>query len=104
MRILTELIDKAEDTLDEIFFYGTKALHLKSDMKQLADTFNKIAQMHVEIYGMLHTQMVNLINEKRKSGAEPPVSMIEVWNYEHERLIKEFSEAKTIVEEYNKSY
>jgi hypothetical protein len=27
-----------------------------------------------------------------------------VWNYEHERLIKEFSEAKTIVEEYNKSY
>ena len=104
MRILKEVINKMEDTLDEIEFYGEKASHLKAEHKSLADTFIKIAEIHIEVYKMLHDRAVALINEKKQNGAEPPPVMLAIWDYEHEKLIKEFNEAKYMIEEYKKSY
>lgn len=102
MKILTHLIEKAEDTLDEIEWYAEKALHHKIDHKSLADTYNKVADMHITIYDMLHKEMVNLIEEKKRSGHQPPPEMMAIWEYEHEKLIKEFAEAKMMVDEYKK--
>ena len=103
MKILKDLIEKADDTLEEIEWYAEKAHHLRADHKELADTYIKIAEMHIGIYNMLHERMVALIAEKRKTET-PPASMLEIWNYEHEKLVKEFSEAKFMVEEYKKTY
>lgn len=104
MRVLKGLIEKAEDTLDEIEFYSEKALHLKAEHKSLADTYNKIAEMHITIYDMLHREMVSLIDEHKRAGHNPPPEMMVIWEYEHEKLIKEFKEAKVLVDEYKKSY
>jgi hypothetical protein len=104
MKILKDLIEKADDTLEEIEWYAEKALHYKAEHKQLADVYNKVADMHITIYDMLHKQMVDLIDEHRRSGHTPPPEMLAIWDYEHEKLIKEFAEAKTMVDEYNKSY
>lgn len=104
MKILTHLIEKAHDTMEEIEWYGEKALLYKTEHKSLADTYNKIADMHITIYDMLHKEMVNLIEEKKRSGHTPPPEMLAIWEYEHEKLIKCFAEAKAIVEEYKKSY
>lgn len=104
MKILKDLIEKADDTLEEVEWYAEKAHHLRAEHKELADTYIKIAEMHIGIYNMLHERMVSLIAEYRKSGDNPPASMLEVWNYEHEKLVKEFFEAKFLVEEYKKTY
>jgi ABC-type Na+ transport system ATPase subunit NatA len=68
MKILKDLIKKADDTLDEIEWYAEKAHHLRTENKPLADTFVKIAEMHIDIYGMLHSRMVALINEQKEKG------------------------------------
>jgi hypothetical protein len=104
MKILKDLIEKAKDTMDEVEWYAEKAHHLRTDHKQLADTYIKIAEMHIEIYGMLHGRMVALITEQKEKGAHVPPEMQAIWDYEHERLIKEFAEAKFLVEEYKKAY
>ena len=104
MKILTKMIDKANDTLEEVEWYAEKALHYKADNKSVADTYNKIADMHITIYDMLHKEMVNLIDEHKRMGHTPPPEMLAIWDYEHEKLIKEFAEAKTMVDEYKKSY
>lgn len=104
MKILTKLIDKAHDTMEEIEWYAEKAMHYKADHKSLADVYNKVADMHVTIYDMLHKEMVSLIDEHRRTGNTPPPEMLAIWDYEHEKLIKEFAEAKTLVDEYKKSY
>ena len=104
MKILKDLIKKSEDTLEEIEWYAEKALHFKQDHKSLADVYNKIGEMHITIYDMLHKEMVELIDEHRRMGHQPPPEMLAIWEYEHEKLIKEFAEAKTMVEEYKKSY
>ena len=104
MKILKHMIEKSEDTLDEIEWYAEKALHYKAEHKAIADVYNKIADMHITIYEMLHKQMVDLIDEHRRMGHNPPPEMLAIWEYEHEKLIKEFAEAKTMVDEYKKTY
>lgn len=104
MKMLTHLIDRAESTMDEVEWYAEKAHHLKGENKSLADAYIKIAEMHVAIYGILHEQMVNLIDKYRKEGNEPPKEMLAIWNYEHEKLVKEFEHMKFMIDDYKKSY
>lgn len=104
MKILKNLIEKADSTLEEVEWYGEKALMYKAEHKNLADVYNKVADMHIQIYDMLHKQMVELIDEHRRMGHTPPPEMLAIWEYEHEKLIKEFTEAKVMVDEYKKSY
>ena len=103
MRILTDLIDKMDDTLDEIEWYTEKAHMLRTEHKALADCYIKVAEMHIDIYKMLHDRAVVLIEEQKKIAPAPP-NMMAIWEYEHSRLIKEFNEVKYSIEEYKKSY
>ena len=102
MKILKDLIKKANDTMEEVEFYAEKAHHLRAEHRTLADTYIKLADMHVSIYAMLHERMVALIDEEKKKGVPVPHEMQAIWDYEHEKLIKEFAEAKYLIEEYKK--
>ena len=104
MKILVKLIEKANDTIDEIEFYAEQAHHIRSENKSLSDVFVKIADMHVTIFNMLHERMVELIEDEKRKGKMPPDEMLAIWNYEHEKLVKKFAEAKFLVEDYKKSY
>ena len=104
MKILKHMIEKAHDTMEEVEWYAEKALHYKADHKAVADIYNKIADMHIGIYDMLHKEMVTLIDEHKRMGHQPPPEMLAIWDYEHEKLVREFAEAKTMVDEYKKSY
>ena len=102
MKILKELIEKADDTLEEIEFYTDQAHLLKTEHKPLADTYIEIADMHVKIYNMLHTRMVALIEEEKKKGVAIPASMQAIWDYKHGELVKEFNHQKFLIDEYKK--
>ena len=104
MKILAQIIEKADDTLKEIEWYAEKAHHLKEEKKHLADVYIKVADMHITIYDMLHTEIVELINQQKQITGEPPAEMKAIWNYEHERMVKRFNENKFLVESYKKSY
>ena len=103
MKILKDLIEKANDTMDEVEWYAEKAHHLRVDHKSLADTYIKVAETHIEIYKILHDKIVALINEAKEKSTPPP-AMLAIWDYEHEKMVKEFAEAKYLVEEYKKAY
>jgi hypothetical protein len=100
MRVLGDVITKMHDTMDEVEYYAEKAIYLKPTYKDLADCFIKIAEMHITIYGMLHEEVVDLIADEKRKGVQPPPEMIAIWNYEHERLTKEFATVKAIVSSY----
>ena len=52
---------------------------------------------------MLHDKMVMLINEKKEKDVAVPHEMQVIWDYKDEKLIKEFAEAKYLIEEYKKT-
>ena len=103
MKVLKDLIQKAEDTMEEIEWYAEKAHHIRMEHKALADTYIKIADAHINIYNMLHERMVNLIDEQKSKGIQAPAAMMAIWDYEHEKLVKEFAEAKYLIDEYKKN-
>ena len=102
MKILKDLISKSYDTLEEVEWYAEKAHHIHTEHRALADVYIKIAEMHITIYNMLHEKMVMLIDEEKKKGVQVPAPMMAIWEYEHEKLVKEFAEAKYLIEEYKK--
>lgn len=104
MKILKDLIEKSNDTFEEIEWYAEEAMRLKNEDKVLADTYIKISEMHIDIYKMLHDRMVEVIDEYKKSGSEVPDAMKVIWDYEHEKLMKKFARLKYLVEDYKKSY
>lgn len=104
MKILQDLIKKSDHTMGEIEKYAEKAHLLKDSNKHLADTYIKIAEMHITIYDMLHSEMVNIIEEYKRKGHEAPESMKAIWDYEHERLSSHFHELKFLVDDYKKTY
>lgn len=102
MKIISELIDKMEDTLEEAEWYGEMAMHYRAEHKALADTYAKSGDMHITMYGMLHDRVVALIEEEKKKGTEVPKEMQIIWDYEHKKLIERFNEVKFVLEEYKK--
>ena len=102
MKVIQDLIDKMNDTLEEVEWYGEKAHHLKMEHKALADTYIEVAEMHVKIYGMLHDRVVKLIEEHKAKGEAVPKEMQVIWDYKHQDLVKDFAKAKFIIEEYRK--
>ena len=100
MRILAELIEKMNDTMDEIEWYAEKAHAIRHEHKELADVYIKIANEHIEIYKMLHAEAIELIEDERRSGKTPSEAMLLAWQCMHERRVKDFAEVKYLVSEY----
>lgn len=103
MKILKDLISKANDTLEEVWFYAKEATLLKESHKEVADTYIELAKTHIDIYCKLHDRMVALIEKEKQKGVEIPKGMMDVWKYEHGELVEEFAKAKFLVEEYKKN-
>jgi hypothetical protein len=103
MKLLTCMVDKAHDTIDEVIWYAEKALQYKGTHKSIADIYNKIAEMHINIFDMLHNEINKYIDEHKRIN-QVPVEMTAVWEYEHSKLLKKYSKGKTLVDEYKKSY
>lgn len=102
MKVLKDLISKSHDTLEEVEWYAEKAHTLHPTHKKLADVYIHVSEMHVDIYRQLHEQMMSLITTEKEKGTEIPAVMSAIWDYEHEKLIKELAEAKSLIDEYKK--
>lgn len=102
MKILKELIEHANDTLDEVHEYVRQAYHIHQEHKALADTYIKIAESHISIFNMLHERMVSLIEEEKRKGVQPPAAMLVIWDYEHGKLVDELAHCRVKIEDYKK--
>ena len=50
---------------------------------------------------MLHSQVAKLIDQYRKNMGEPPIAMMSVYDYLHEKAIDETKEVKVLQQMYN---
>jgi hypothetical protein len=100
MLIIKEVIEKMDDTLCEAEWYAVHAKHHKETMPMLADIYYKLGQEHLAHYMSLHTGVVSIINEHRRTKGEPPPTMSVLWDYEHKKLIEEYEEIKKMLDSY----
>lgn len=92
MRIIQELCDMIDEEINDAEKYAKCALVKKDMDKEIAETFYTLSGEELKHMEMLHKQVVRLIEAYRKEHGDPPVPMIAVYDYLHEKSMEHVAE------------
>lgn len=103
MKIICEICEFIEDELEGVERYASAAAHYKAEYKDLADLLFGMANTEATHLKNLHAWLAkNVERIKRESGEKVPQGMLDVWDWEHKKLIKRFNEAEVVLQNYQK--
>ena len=94
MVLIEKLSDQIEEELNDAEKYIRCALKHKEDHPSLAQTSARLSSEEMNHVGLLHDQVVILINEYRKEHGDPPEKMQDRYDYLHKRHIDHANEIK----------
>ena len=101
MKVIAKLIDMMHDELEGAEEYAMCALKYKSEHPKLAQRLNELAGVELQHLKILHSEVDRLIEDYRSKEGEPPADMLAVYNYEHEKMIKEAAKVKTYISDFD---
>lgn len=100
MTIIKKLSEMINEEVEGAEHYAKCAVKYKDENPTLAKTFYDISVDEMRHVNLLHDEVVKLIEEYRKANGEPPVAMMAVWEYMHEKQIEEANEVKQYQNQY----
>ena len=100
MKIIKELEELIEDEIHDIKKYAKMAADVKDEYPALAQTLFSISTQEETHQAALHSEVVKLIQEYRKTKGEPPATMMAVYEYIHNRHVEKMAEAKRYQDMY----
>lgn len=99
MEIIKSLSQKIDSELEDAEKYIKCAFKVKDEYPRLADTYYKLSLEEMNHVTMLHTNVVEIIDEFRKTN-EVPEAMQIIYEYLHERQMKWAAKIKAKQELY----
>lgn len=102
MTLIKRLCEWIDDELEDAEKYARAALELKDSQPELSRAVYSISQQEMEHMNILHGQVVNLINDYKKTKGEPPAAMLAVYDYIHKKQIDEAAEVKNLQAMYQR--
>lgn len=102
MKLIKELTERIEEEIDGAEEYVKEAIKLKHEHPSLAKTLYDISNQEMSHIDMLHSEVVKLIEEHRRTHGEPPAPMMAVYQYLHERHIDKVNNIRMLQNEYKK--
>ena len=88
MKIIEHLSDQIADEIECAEEYAKCALAKKEDYPQLAETYYRIATEKLNHMGLLHAQVVAIIDAYKKQKGEPPEAMKLLYEILHRKHIE----------------
>ena len=95
MKKIKHLVEQIQEELHDAEKYAECAMKHKDDDRELASAYHRLAGQELEHSHILHDQVVRII---REHGGEPPAVMKAIWDWEHEKMIEQEKEVKTLLE------
>lgn len=96
MKIIKELSGYIDEEIQDAGKYIKRALQHKEEQPDLARLFYNLSMQEMEHMNELHKQVVQTIQEYRKTNGEPPAPMMAVYEYIHEKQIENATEVKAM--------
>ena len=103
MKIIKELEEKIADEIHDIKEYAKMAAAVKAEHPSLAQALYTISTQEDTHQAALHTEIVKLIEEYRRTKGTPPADMLAVYDYLHKQHIEKLAEARRYQEIYKNS-
>lgn len=97
MKYIKELIDHIYEEINDACEYANQAIGTRDKDKALGDTYINIAKEEMNHMNRLHEQVTRLIAEQKVKAQDTPQGMIEIYEWEHEKIIKEAAEVQVII-------
>lgn len=102
MKKIAMLVSEIKEELEGAEHYAKQALKNKEYDRDLASTYDKLSEIEKSHANMLHDQVVRIIRDYRASGNEPPAGMMEIWEFEHEKLISDMARVQVMIDAYRR--
>lgn len=100
MKLIKELCEMVNEELEDAEKYVKCALKHREDKPALAQTFYDLSTDELRHSNLLHGEVVELIEEHRKKNGEPPLAMLAVYEYLHEKQIEKANQVKLYQGQY----
>ena len=100
MTIIKRISEMIEDELESAEEYAKAAIKWKEENPALAKVFYDMSSDELKHVSLLHTEVVRIIEEHRRTHGEPPAAMAAVWDFMHERHIEEANEIRMYHNQY----
>ena len=100
MKLIQTLEELIDDEIHDIKKYAKLAAEVKHEYPTLAQVLFNISVQEEGHQAAIHSEVVKIIEEYRKTHGEPPVAMMAVYDYLHKRSIDKLSEGRRYQEVY----
>lgn len=94
MKLIKKLEELIEDEIHDIGHYAEMAAEVKAEHPGLAQVLYTISTQEDAHQAALHTEVVKLIEEYRRTKGDPPAAMLAVYDFLHKRHIENLAEAR----------
>ena len=103
MKLIKELEELIEEEIHDVKKYAKMAAALKDENPGLAQVLYTISTQEDTHQSALHTEVVKIIEEYKRTNGEPSAAMLAVYEFMHKRHIDNITEARRYQEVYRSS-
>lgn len=103
MKVIRDLEELIEEEIHDVKKYAKMAAELKQDHPALAQVLYTISTQEDGHQAALHSEVVKIIEQYRKTHGEPPAAMMAVYDFMHKRSIDKLADARRYQEVYKNS-
>lgn len=96
--IIRCLVEQMDEELEDAKRYVRNAIEYRSSRKALSDVYLSLGKEEVSHFLRLNDQASQIIEAARQANKMPSAAMMELYNYEHDKIMSAYAEIKVLID------